>query len=47
MYAGDRAKAEQALNNYRDKDGGTPWNPSGADHQFRLVYEVVNQIQLR
>ncbi len=47
MYANNREQAEQALSKYKAPTGGTPWNPSGADAQFKLVYEIVNQIQLK
>ena len=47
MYANQKEAAEQALSRYKASTGGTPWNPSGADAQFRLVYEVVNQIRLQ
>ncbi|MCD6347266.1 MAG: DUF5107 domain-containing protein [Bacteroidales bacterium] len=47
MYSNMPDRAEQALNRYKDSSGGTPWNPGGGDPQFRLVYEIVNQIQLK
>ncbi len=47
MYSNKTDQAERALSSYKDSAGGTPWNPGGGDAQFRLVYEIVNQIQLK
>lgn len=47
MYANKKDRAEKALSNYKLTAGGTPWNPQGNDSQFRLVYEIVNEIQLK
>jgi len=45
LYSNNPEKAARALGSYKDADGGTPWNPGGGDSQFKLVYEIVNQIK--
>ena len=47
MYSNYLEQAERALSNYKDQSGGTPWNPGGNDSQFRLVYEIANQMRLK
>ncbi len=47
IYANDYEKAERAISNYKSQSGGTPWNPQGGDPQFRLIYELVNEIKLK
>ncbi len=47
MYANKPDQAQRALSSYQDVGGAMAWSPVGADGQFRVVWEIVNQLRLR
>lgn len=46
LYGNQTVQAERALGITTDSGREEPWNHSG-DSQFRMVYEIVNQIRLK
>ncbi|MFC2117765.1 DUF5107 domain-containing protein [Bacteroidota bacterium] len=44
MYDGNKNAAEKALSGNITNKEGSPWNPAGNDYNFKLVYEIANNI---
>jgi hypothetical protein len=45
IFSGDKENADKVLVGKTLKTTGTPWNPTGGDNDFKVVYEIAKFIE--